>query len=132
MNRTVALPLFVSFVVLCCGISASATVQQAAKVKGNVVVSSPTTALFSSSIHYVATSTTTCAKGISAMGIYSAPHKLVYVVKGNKLDTSVTLPAGTYDTVVQEWDNCDDAAFVHVPVTVKTSSQSNSSSSSST
>ncbi|HEY1464475.1 MAG TPA: endo-1,3-alpha-glucanase family glycosylhydrolase [Terriglobales bacterium] len=140
MNRTVALPLFVCVVVLCAGASASATAQQSAKVKGSVTVSSPTTTLTSSSssIHYIASSTTTCAKGISAMGVYSAPHKLAYIVKGSKLNTSLTLPAGTYDTVVQEWDNCDSTAFVHIPVTVKTlpsqsgASPTNSSSSSST
>src|SRR6266576_1777389 len=45
---------------------------------GKVTVTSPTGNLFSSSIHYTATATTTCPKGISAMGIYTAPYRRVY------------------------------------------------------
>jgi hypothetical protein len=37
------------------------------------------------------------------MGIYTAPYKLAYSVTGSKLDTYLTLSAGTYYTVVQEW-----------------------------
>ena len=44
-------------------------------------------------------------KGVAAMGIYTAPHQRAYVVRGNKLDTTITLAPGSYDTVVQEWDN---------------------------
>jgi len=54
------------------------------------------------------------------MGIYTAPYRLAYVVKGAKLDTTLRLPPGKYDTVVQEWDNCNSAAKTHVPVTVQT------------
>ncbi len=94
-------------------------IQAAARATGTVTVSSPTGQLFPSSIHYVATAKTTCAKGISAMGIYTAPYRLAYVVKGAKLDTTLRLPPGKYDTVVQEWDNCNSAAKKHVPVTVQ-------------
>jgi len=41
------------------------------------------------------------------MGIYTAPYRRVYVVRGAKLDTTLTLGPGTYNTVVQEWDNCN-------------------------
>lgn len=53
------------------------------------------------------------------MGIYTAPYQRVYVVKGAKLDTTLTLAPGTYDTVVQEWDNCSSSAKTHVRVTVQ-------------
>jgi hypothetical protein len=53
------------------------------------------------------------------MGIYTAPHHRVYTVKGAKLDITLTLAPGTYDTVVQEWDNCHGTAKVHIPVTVR-------------
>ena len=53
------------------------------------------------------------------MGIYTAPYKRVYVVRGAKLDTVIKLAPGTYDTVVQEWDNCKGSAWTHVPITVQ-------------
>ncbi len=53
------------------------------------------------------------------MGIYTAPYKRVYVVRGAKLDTVLKLAPGTYDTIVQEWDNCNSSAWTHVPVTVQ-------------
>jgi hypothetical protein len=40
-------------------------------------------------------------------------------VKGAQLDAIITLPPGTYDTVVQEWDNCHGAAKSHVQVSVQ-------------
>jgi hypothetical protein len=86
---------------------------------GKVTVTSPTGSLFSSSIHYTATATTNCPKGISAMGIYTAPYRRVYVVKGAKLDTTLNLAPGTYNTVVQEWDNCNSSATSSVRVTVQ-------------
>ena len=113
-----------SFVFLClfvCGVVGIAVSEEpAGSHSGKVSVSSPTASLSLSSVHYVASSSTTCPKGIAAMGIYTAPYKLAYVVSGSHLDTTVTLPPGTYDTVVQEWDNCNGAAKVHVPVTMQT------------
>lgn len=85
---------------------------------GKVAISSPTGKMFSSAIHYVATASSTCPKGVSAMGIYTAPHHRVYVVKGARLDTTLTLAPGTYDTVVQEWDNCHSTTKTHVPIIV--------------
>ncbi len=115
MKRIFTLALLVCLVV---GLSV-APVEAADKAAGTVTVSSPTGQLFPSSIHYVAAATTTCARGISAMGIYTAPYQLAYVVKGAKLDTTLRLQPGKYDTVVQEWDNCNSAAKTHVPVTVQ-------------
>src|SRR5258707_4017904 len=51
------------------------------------------------------------------MGIY-VNNKLNYVVSGAKVNTSLTLSPGTYDTVVQEWDYCGGSAFKHVQITV--------------
>src|SRR5579864_3818939 len=100
-------------------ISTATATARASSATGRVTVSSPTGTLSSGSIHYTATATTTCSKGISAMGIYTAPHKRVYVVRGAKLDTVLKLAPGTYDTVVQEWDNCNSSAWKHVAVTVQ-------------
>jgi hypothetical protein len=68
------------------------------------------------SVQYVATATTTCAKGVSAMGIYTAPNVLAYTVNGSTLSTALNLSPGTYNTVVEEWDNCGGASTT--PVTI--------------
>jgi hypothetical protein len=71
-----------------------------------------------SPVNYVATATSSCAKGVAAMGIYTAPGVLAYVVHGSTLNTSLSLSAGTYNTVVQEWDNCGGALKAPVTITV--------------
>jgi hypothetical protein len=53
------------------------------------------------------------------MGIYTAPDQLAYTVQGAKLDTFLTLAPGTYQTVVQSWDNCRSGAKTMVPVSVQ-------------
>src|SRR5690348_15959527 len=88
-----------------------------------VTVSVPATgASVGTSVHFVASSTSSCARGISAMGIYTAPFQLAYVVNGAKLDTTLNLAPGTYNTVVQEWDNCN--SFAKQPITITVSGSS--------
>ena len=70
-------------------------------------------------VQYVATATTPCAKGVSAIGIYTAPNVLAYVVAGSKLNTELNLNPGTYQTVVQEWDNCGGVGKANVAITVQ-------------
>ncbi len=71
------------------------------------------------SVQYVATATSpACSKGVSSVGIYTAPGQLAYVVKGSSLNTSLNLSPGTYHTVVQEWDNCGGSASTAVAITV--------------
>src|SRR5437879_10026659 len=73
-----------------------------------ISVTSPTNgAQVQSPVHFVATAQSPdCPKGVASMGIYTAPYKLAYSVTGSKLDTYLTLSAGTYYTVVQQWVNC--------------------------
>jgi major membrane immunogen (membrane-anchored lipoprotein) len=71
-----------------------------------------------SPVHYSATATTSCSKGVASMGIYTAPGQKAYVVSGAKLDTDLTLSPGTYNTTVEEWDNCGGAATTPVTITV--------------
>jgi hypothetical protein len=72
-----------------------------------------------SPVNFVATATTsTCSKGVGSMGIYTAPYQLAYVVNGSTLNTNLTLSPGTYNTVVEEWDNCGGAAVTPVTITV--------------
>jgi hypothetical protein len=92
--------------------------------KGSVSVTAPSAnSNVGSPVHFTATATSSCSKGISAMGIYTAPSQLAYVVAGAKLDTKLTLSPGSYNTVVQEWDNCGGSTFTSVPITVATSGQ---------
>jgi len=84
-----------------------------------VTVTSPTNnSTVSSPVKYVASATTSCSKGIAAMGIYSAPGVLAYKVNGASLNTTLSLSAGTYSTVVQDWDNCGGSAKTPVTITV--------------
>src|SRR5207244_12908910 len=73
-----------------------------------VTVSSPGTGIsMKSPVHFVASgSSPACSKGVAAIGIYTVPYKLAYVVKGSKLDTKLTMKSGHYNVVVRHWDKC--------------------------
>lgn len=95
-----------------------------AQALASVSVSSPSNnARTASPVHYIASATTSCSKGVSAMGIYTAPSVLAYKVSGAKLNTYLQLSAGTYNTVVQEWDNCGGSSKATITVTVTSSAQ---------
>jgi hypothetical protein len=87
-------------------------------VAGVSVVAPLNNSSVATNVQYVATATTTCAKGVSAMGIYKAPYVLAYTVSGAKLNTVLSLSPGTYNTVVQEWDNCGGSTKTPVAITV--------------
>ena len=76
----------------------------------NSQVASPT--------NYVASATTNCARGVSAMGVYTAPNQLAYTSNGSSLNTNLNLNPGTYNTTVQEWDNCGGSSSKAVTITV--------------
>jgi hypothetical protein len=70
-------------------------------------------------VNYIASaSTTSCSKGIGSMGIYTAPGVLAYVVNGASLNTNLNFNPGTYNTVVEAWDNCGGALTAPVTITV--------------
>ena len=72
-----------------------------------------------SPVSYVASAASPdCPQGILAMRIYSAPYKSAFTGGGNKINTYINLQPGTYDTVVQAWDNCGNVGKAHVPITV--------------
>jgi hypothetical protein len=88
-------------------------------VAGVTVTSPSNGANVGTSVHFVASSSSpSCAKGVSAMGIYTSPGVLAYVVNGAKLDTSLTLASGTRYPVVQEWDNCNSSSKVQLTLNV--------------
>ncbi len=83
-----------------------------------VSISAPTNgANVSSTVQFVATATG-CSKGVAAMGIYPTPYHLAYKVGGAKLNTELTLSAGTYYVVIQEWDNCGGNSSSQVKINV--------------
>ena len=60
----------------------------------------------------------TCAKGIATIRIYAAPHMAVFSIDAAQFETFVHLKPGTYETVVQAWDNCGELTKVQRKVTV--------------
>lgn len=88
-----------------------------------ISVSSPSSGATSGSpVHFVASATSSCSKGVSAMGIYTAPGQLAYTVNGSKMDTNLSMSNGTYNVVVQEWDNCGSSTKAPLTLTVSGSS----------
>ena len=97
--------------VLVCTLPAFATVTVTSPVPGSTDPSP---------VHYVASATTsTCSKGVASMGIY-VNNKLIYVVNGTQLNTSIAMNAGPEHTVVEEWDYCGGATYTTVDITVGT------------
>lgn len=82
------------------------------------VVSPRTGATVGSHIYYEAYASSSCASGISAMRIYSAPSVTAYNTSGSHIETFITLSAGSYSTVINAWDNCGGVATTTIKVTV--------------
>ncbi len=77
----------------------------------------------SSPVNFTASaSSPDCSAGIAALRIYTAPGQGAYTTYSDKLDVNLTLAAGTYNTVVQAWDNCGGVGKTPVNITVKGSS----------
>lgn len=84
------------------------------------VVSPTDGGVVTSPVHYVANaSAPNCSKGISAMRIYTAPGVSAYSVNGNAIDTYLKMAIGTYNVVVQAWDNCGNVYKTPLKVTVE-------------
>ncbi len=87
---------------------------------GGVTVTSPgNNSSVSSPVKFVASATTSCSKGVAAMGVYTAPGVLAYKVNGASLNTTLNLSSGTYNVVVQDWDNC--GGYAKTPITINVS-----------
>ena len=87
-----------------------------------VIVTSPSNgSTVGSTVQYTATATTTCSKGVASMGIY-VNNQLDKVVDGASMNTTISLGAGSYYTVVEEWDYCGGATTTPVNITVSTQS----------
>jgi hypothetical protein len=104
-----------------CGGSSSTpiTIRVGSPNGSSVYVSAPqANSRVSPTVQYVASASTTCLKGVAAMGIYTAPGALAYSTQGAQLNTLLELKPGTYQTVVEEWDNCGGASVTPITITV--------------
>jgi len=72
----------------------------------------------SSPANFVATATSSCSAGVASMGVY-INRQLVYVENGARLNTQISLGAGTQQAVVEEWDKCGGASYTPIKVTVQ-------------
>jgi hypothetical protein len=94
----------------------------AATAYAGVNVSAPGSgSTVASPVHYSASASTGCSKGVASMGVY-VDNQLVYVVNGKSLNTDITISPGGHNTVVEEWDYCGGASFTKVPITVSANS----------
>jgi len=64
-------------------------------------------------------SSPTCTNGFSGMVVYSAPGVTVASSYNNQLSASVNLSAGTYNVVIQAFDNCNNIFQKSLTITVK-------------
>jgi hypothetical protein len=81
---------------LAIALPASATVAVTAPINNSTV---------GTSVPVIATSSTACAGGVAASGIY-VDNTMQYVVNGNVVNTTISLSTGKHYVVVQEWDYC--------------------------
>jgi len=95
------------------------TVSTAAAQPGVQVVSPADNSTVSSQVHYVASASSTCSAGVGSVGVYSAPGQLAYTANGSSLDATLNFSSGTYNTTVQEWDNCGGSSSTPVTITVQ-------------
>jgi hypothetical protein len=102
-----------------CGGSSVASVTISVSNGSGVFVTSPVqNSQVSSPVNFSASATTSCSKGVAAMGIYTAPYQKAYSAAGATLNKSLDLSSGTYNAVVEEWDNCGGATVKPVTFTV--------------
>lgn len=101
----------------CGGASYSSVPISVGPSMGVTVTSPQNGATYTSSVSYVASAKSPCASGVAAMGIY-VNNQLKYSTGASSLNTSISLSPGSYNTVVEEWDNCGGASFTPVSINV--------------
>ena len=96
----------------CGGVSVAVIFPYTSGQSGHVTVISPipNVAYSQYGVPFVAMATTTCPQGVSAVGVYTADHQRVATELGATLNREINIPPGTYNAVVEEWDNCGGAA----------------------
>jgi|CZKR01.1.fsa_nt_gi hypothetical protein len=102
-----------------CGGSSAVSVPITINPNPGIVLYLPSGSSAGGPLHIVAGAhTTVCANDINSMRIYTAPGVAPYSVFGNQLDAFLTLAPGTYNIVVQAWDNCGNVLKYSFPETV--------------
>jgi hypothetical protein len=105
-----------------CGGAATSPITITVGSQSAVDITSPTNnSIVGSPVNFAATATSSCAKGVESMGIYTAPGQLAYVAAGSSLNTNLSLSPGVYNAVVAEWDKCGGAATSQVTISVENS-----------
>jgi hypothetical protein len=92
----------------------------AASASPTIVIISPRSGASSGSpVLYEAYATSaSCAGGISAMRIYTAPGVNAFTTSGAHIEHFIALTPGSYSTVVLAWDNCGGVSKAAVNLTV--------------
>jgi DNA-binding beta-propeller fold protein YncE len=84
-----------------------------------ITVASPRAGTVGTPTYFDATaSTASCAGGISAVRIYTAPGVSAFTTNSPHLETFLNLKPGTYNTVIQAWDNCGGVSKFPITITV--------------
>ena len=66
-----------------------------------------------SPVHFVGWATSAdCPRGIRAMSIYSSTGVLAYQTRSSFVDAQLTMPPGSYASIVQVTDSCGGRSFV--------------------
>src|SRR5690349_966962 len=93
------------------------SVSSTAAFAGITITSPGSGSTVQSRVHFVASSTSGCAKGIDAMGVYDG-SVLMATTDGDKMDTEVALTQGTHSNIIiQNWDKC--GGFTKVKISLK-------------
>jgi DNA-binding beta-propeller fold protein YncE len=84
-----------------------------------ITVASPRAGTVGSPTYFDATaSTSSCAGGISAVRIYTAPGVAAFTTNSPHLETFLKLSPATYNIVIQAWDNCGGVSKFPITITV--------------
>lgn len=74
-------------------------------------------AVVTSPVHFVASAYD--PDGVAAMQIYAVPGKVAYQTNSNSINTNLSIAPGSYDVVVQEWNNSGGYLKKSVNITVQ-------------
>jgi 6-phosphogluconolactonase (cycloisomerase 2 family) len=84
-----------------------------------ITVASPRAGTVGTPTFFDATaSTASCPAGISAVRIYTAPGVAAFTTNSPHVETFLNLKPGTYNTVIQAWDNCGGVSKLPITISV--------------
>jgi hypothetical protein len=101
----------------CGGSSNTARTIDVSNESGVTMTAPANGATVSNPVSFVGSATTSCSKGVAAMGVY-IDGGLAYKTSGSQLNTQLSLGGGGHQAVMEEWDNCGGAATKTASITV--------------